>query len=65
MGAGSSRTPGGRNSAGGLDTDLLKIMRGGLQFGYSINDARHLNRRISQIFVSLTLQVSLYAGDYR
>ena len=50
---------------GGLDTDLLKTVTGGLQFGYSINDARHLSRRTSQIFVLLSLQLSLYAGDYR
>jgi hypothetical protein len=50
---------------GGLDTDLLKTMSGGLQFGYSINDARHLSRRTSQLFVLLSLQLSLYAGDYR
>jgi hypothetical protein len=50
---------------GGLDTDLLKTVSGGLQFGYSINDARHLSRRTSQLFVLLSLQLSLYAGDYR
>jgi hypothetical protein len=50
---------------GGLDTDLLKTVSGGLQFGYSINDARHLSRRTSQIFLLLTFQLSLYAGDYR
>jgi hypothetical protein len=50
---------------GGLDTDLLKTVSGGLQFGYSISDARHLSRRTSQIFMMLTLQLSMYAGDYR
>jgi hypothetical protein len=50
---------------GGLDTDLLKTLSGGLQFGYSINDARHLSRRTSQLFLLLSLQLSLYAGDYR
>ena len=50
---------------GGLDTDLLKTVSGGLQFGYSINDARHLSRRASQLFLLLSLQLSLYAGDYR
>ncbi|MGZ8398107.1 MAG: hypothetical protein ACXWWN_03630, partial [Gemmatimonadales bacterium] len=50
---------------GGLDTDLLQTVTGGLQFGYSINDARHLSRRTSQIFMLLTFQLSLYAGDYR
>ena len=50
---------------GGLDTDLLKTVSGGLQFGYSISDARHVSRRTSQIFMLLTFQLSLYAGDYR
>jgi hypothetical protein len=50
---------------GGLDTDLLKTVSGGLQFGYSINDARHVSRRTSQIFLLLSMQLSLYAGDYR
>jgi len=50
---------------GGLDTDFLKTVTGGLQFGYSINDARHLSRRTSQIFLLLSFQLSLYAGDYR
>jgi hypothetical protein len=50
---------------GGLDTDLLKTVSGGLQFGYSINDARHLSRRTSQLFILLSMQLSLYAGDYR
>jgi hypothetical protein len=50
---------------GGLDTDLLKTVSGGLQFGYSISDARHVSRRTSQIFLLMTFQLSLYAGDYR
>jgi hypothetical protein len=50
---------------GGLDADLLKTVSGGFQFGYSINDARHLSRRTSQIFLLLSLRLSLYAGDYR
>ncbi|HEU4681406.1 MAG TPA: hypothetical protein VFS51_06645, partial [Gemmatimonadales bacterium] len=50
---------------GGLDTDLAQTLSGGLQFGYSINDARHISRRTSQIFMMLTFQVSMYAGDYQ
>ncbi|MGZ8392895.1 MAG: hypothetical protein ACXWWK_08660, partial [Gemmatimonadales bacterium] len=50
---------------GGFDTDLLKTVSGGLQFGYSISDARHVSRRTSQIFLLLNFQLSLYAGDYR
>jgi hypothetical protein len=49
----------------GLDTDLLKTVSAGLQFGYSISDARHVSRRTSQIFLLLNFQLSLYAGDYR
>jgi hypothetical protein len=50
---------------GGLDTDLLQTLSGGLQFGYSINDARHLSRRTSQISIIASFQLSLFAGDYR
>jgi hypothetical protein len=50
---------------GGLDTDLLRNVSGGLQFGYSLNDIRHLSQRTSQIFVLMSFQLSLYAGDYR
>ena len=50
---------------GGLDTDLLRNVSGGLQFGYSLNDIRHLSQRTSQIFVLMSFQLSLFAGDYR
>ncbi len=50
---------------GGLDTDLAATLSGGLQFGYSINDARHLSRRSSHIFLLVSFQLSLYAGDYQ
>ena len=50
---------------GGLDTDLLRNVSGGLQFGYSLNDVRHLSQRTSQIFVLMSFQLSLFAGDYR
>lgn len=50
---------------GGLDTDVSRILQAGMQFGYSINEARSINSRISQIFIAATLQLSLYAGDYR
>jgi hypothetical protein len=49
----------------GLDTDLVKTVTGGFEFGYSLNDALHLSRRTSQIFLLLSVQLSLYAGDYR
>jgi hypothetical protein len=50
---------------GGLDTDLLQTLSGGLQVGYSVNDARHLSRRTSQISIIASFQLSLFAGDYR
>jgi hypothetical protein len=50
---------------GGLDTDLTQIVTGGLHGAWSINDARHLNRKTSQITISATFQISLFAGDYR
>jgi len=50
---------------GGLDADLLQILSGGLQVGYSVNDARHLSRRTSQISIIASFQLSLFAGDYR
>ena len=49
---------------GGLDTDLLQTLTGGLQAGYSVNDARHLSRRTSQISIIVSFQLSLFAGDY-
>ena len=50
---------------GGLDTDLLQTVSAGLQMGYSLNDARHLSRRTSQISILASFQLSLFAGDYR
>ena len=50
---------------GGLDTDLMQTLSGGLQLSYSLNDARHLSRRTSQISVIASFQLSLFAGDYR
>ena len=43
----------------------MQILTGGLQFGYSVNDVRHLDGRTSQIFLQLSFQLSLFAGDYR
>ncbi len=50
---------------GGLDTDLAQSVSAGLQVGYSLNDARHLSRRTSQISIIASFQLSLFAGDYR
>ena len=54
-----------REVRGGLDTDLLQTLSGGLQVGYSVNDARHISRRTSQISIIASFQLSLFAGDYR
>ena len=54
-----------RELRGGLDTDLLQTLSGGLQVGYSLNDVRHLSRRTSQISIIASFQLSLFAGDYR
>lgn len=49
----------------GLDTDLSRILSGGLQFSYTLTEARHLNRKYSQIIITASAQLSLFAGDYR
>jgi hypothetical protein len=54
-----------REVRGGLDTDLMQTLTGGFQFGYSVNDVRHLDGRTSQIFLMLSFQLSLFASDYR
>jgi hypothetical protein len=54
-----------REVRGGLNTDLLQTLSGALQVGYSLNDLRHLSRRTSQISIIASLQLSLFAGDYR
>jgi len=54
-----------REVRGGLDSDLLQTLSGGLQVSYSLNDARHLSRRTSQISIIASFQLSLFAGDYR
>jgi hypothetical protein len=54
-----------REVRGGFDTDVMQILTGGLQFGYSVNEVRHLDGRTSQIFLLLSLQLSLFSGDYR
>jgi hypothetical protein len=54
-----------REIRGGLDTDLLQTLSGGLQVGYTLNDVRHLSRRTSQLSIIASFQLSLFAGDYR
>lgn len=48
-----------------LDTDLSRILTGGLQMSYSINEARHLDQKFSQLAIWANFQLSLFAGDYR
>jgi hypothetical protein len=48
-----------------LDSDLAKILTGGLSFSYSLSEARHLDRKFSQIIITASLQLSLFSGDYR
>jgi hypothetical protein len=48
-----------------FDSDLARILTGGLSFSYSLNEARHLDRKFSQIIITASLQLSLFAGDYR
>ncbi|MGN6391676.1 MAG: cell surface protein SprA [Gemmatimonadales bacterium] len=54
-----------REVRGGFDTDLMQTLSGGLEVDYSINDARHLSQRTSQISIILSFQLSLFAGDYK
>jgi hypothetical protein len=49
----------------GLDTDVMQTLSAGLQFSYSVNEARHINRKFSQMIITASVQLSLFAGDYR
>jgi hypothetical protein len=53
-----------RELRGGLDTDVAKSLSAGLQVGYTLNDARHLNRRTSQISLLASFQLTLDTGTY-
>ncbi len=48
-----------------FDSDLAQILTGGLSFSYTLNEARHLDRKFSQIVITASLQLSLFSGDYR
>lgn len=50
---------------GGLDTDVSKSLTGGLEVGYSINEAKQFDQRTSTLYLQVNFQLSLYAGDYR
>ncbi len=54
-----------RQIRGGLDMDFMQTLSGGLQLNYTLNDARHLSRRTSQISIIASFNLSLFAGDYR
>jgi hypothetical protein len=43
----------------------MRTLSGGLQFNYSVNDARQLSRRTSQISIVASFNLSLFAGDYQ
>ena len=49
----------------GVDTELMRILTGGFQAGYVLDDARSLDRKVSQMFFALNFTLSLFAGDYR
>ncbi len=48
-----------------MDTELFKMLTGGLQLGYVLDDARSLDRKVQQLYLSLNFSLSLFAGDYR
>lgn len=48
-----------------MDTELFKMLTGGVQLGYVLDDARSLDRKIQQFYLSLNFSLSLFAGDYR
>jgi hypothetical protein len=54
-----------RELRGGADTDIASALSAGLQVGYSVNDARHLNQRTSQISLLASFQWSFDAGGGR
>lgn len=50
---------------GSIDTDIISTLTAGLQLGYTVNDFRNLDRKNSQLFLAMSLNLSLFAGDYR
>ncbi len=50
---------------GSIDTDIISSLTAGLQLGYTVNDFRSLDRKNSQLFLVASLNLSLFAGDYR
>jgi hypothetical protein len=54
-----------RELRGGLDGDVVGALTAGLEFGYSINEARHINQRTSQISILASFQWSFDTGSER
>jgi hypothetical protein len=50
---------------GSIDTDIISTLTAGLQLGYTVNDFRNLDRKNTQLFLAASLNLSLFAGDYR
>jgi hypothetical protein len=50
---------------GSIDTDIISTLTAGLQLGYTVNDFRSLDRKNSQLFLVASLNLSIFAGDYR
>lgn len=49
----------------GFRTDISAEFEGGLDFGYTVSEASHLNRRISTLFLALNFTLRLFAGNLR
>jgi hypothetical protein len=54
-----------RELRGGLDGDVVGALTAGLEFGYSLNEARHINQRTSQISILASFQWSFDTGTGR
>jgi hypothetical protein len=52
-----------REFSGGLDADVVGALTAGLQVNYSLNDARHISQRTSQISLLASFQWSFDAGS--
>ena len=56
---------GTREVSASFNTDLAELLRGNLDFGYLVNDAPSLNRRVSTIYLQVGFTLSLYSGGLR
>ena len=48
-----------------LETDLAQLFQGTLDLGYTVSEAKHLNRRISTMYLTVGFQLVLSAGEFR